>query len=138
MRAAVQAGVSPAKISIDPGIGKWIPEKTAITIWPFWTTLGGCAFWRDRWWRPYPASPSSEQRLRLPDPEQRLPGTLAATAIAVYLGAHIVRTHDISASKDTIAMARPFEAVRPESMMRMDLDVEVLGYLGQGEDLTEI
>ncbi len=29
VRTAVQAGVSPAKISVDPGIGKWIPEKTA-------------------------------------------------------------------------------------------------------------
>lgn len=25
---AVQAGVCPSRISVDPGIGKWIPEKT--------------------------------------------------------------------------------------------------------------
>ena len=30
VRIAVQAGVSPAKISVDPGIGKWIPEKTDV------------------------------------------------------------------------------------------------------------
>ncbi len=28
VRAAAKAGVCPAKISVDPGIGKWIPEKT--------------------------------------------------------------------------------------------------------------
>ena len=34
--------------------------------------------------------------LNIPDPENRLNGTLSATAIAVYNGAHIVRTHDVS------------------------------------------
>ncbi|GAH26484.1 unnamed protein product [marine sediment metagenome] len=34
--------------------------------------------------------------LDIPDPENRLNGTLAATAVAVYNGAHIVRTHDIN------------------------------------------
>ena len=30
-----------------------------------------------------------------PNPEDRLNGTLSATAIAVFNGAHIIRTHDI-------------------------------------------
>ena len=33
--------------------------------------------------------------LNIPDPENRLNGTLSSTAIAVYNGAHIVRTHDV-------------------------------------------
>ena len=34
--------------------------------------------------------------LDIPEPEKRLNGTLAATAIAIYNGAHIVRTHDVT------------------------------------------
>ena len=136
VRAAVQAGVSPAKISVDPGIGRWIPEKTAIHDLAI---LDG--FKRLRLLeRPVVAALSRKsfigERLGLPDPQQRLPGTLAATAIAVYLGAHIVRTHDISASRETVAMAEAIRG-RPARVEDEDLDVEVLGYLGQGEDLTE-
>ena len=43
--------------------------------------------------------------LSRPDPSERLLGTLAATAIAVYNGAHVVRTHDVAASLDTINVA---------------------------------
>ena len=34
--------------------------------------------------------------LNVPEPEKRLNGTLSATAIAVYKGAHIIRTHDVT------------------------------------------
>lgn len=137
VRDAVHAGVSPENISVDPGIGKWIPEKTGIFDLAL---LDG--FKRLRFLgRPVVAALSRKsfigESLGQPDPQQRLPGTLAATAIAVYLGAHIVRTHDISASRETVAMA---EAIRghPAKIDDEDLHVEVLGYLGQGEDLTEI
>jgi dihydropteroate synthase len=40
------------------------------------------------------------------NPALRLQGTLAATAIAVYNGAHIIRTHDvIEETIDTIKLA---------------------------------
>jgi dihydropteroate synthase len=40
------------------------------------------------------------------DPAERLFGSLAATAIAVYNGAHVIRTHDVTkATRDTIAVA---------------------------------
>ena len=137
VRDAVQAGVSPQNISVDPGIGKWIPEKTGIFDLAL---LDG--FERLRFLgQPVVAALSRKsfigESLGQPDPQQRLPGTLAATAIAVYLGAHIVRTHDISSSRETVAMA---EAIRghPAKVDDEDLGVEVLGYLGQGEDLTEI
>ncbi len=136
VRTAARAGVSPAKISLDPGIGKWIPEKTAIHDLAILDSFKRLRFLD----RPVVAALSRKsfigERLGLPDPQQRLPGTLAATAIAVYLGAHIVRTHDISASKDTVAMAKAIRG-NPAKVDDEDLDVEVLGYLGQGEDLTE-
>ena len=137
VRDAVHAGVSPKNISVDPGIGKWIPEKTGIFDLALLDGFKRLRFLE----RPVVAALSRKsfigESLGQPDPQQRLPGTLAATAIAVYLGAHIVRTHDISASRETVAMA---EAIRghPAKIDDEDLHVEVLGYLGQGEDLTEI
>ncbi|MHA1886016.1 MAG: dihydropteroate synthase, partial [Promethearchaeota archaeon] len=34
--------------------------------------------------------------LNLPNPDDRLNGTLSSTAIAVFNGAHIIRTHDVN------------------------------------------
>ena len=136
-RAAVKSGVGQDKISLDPGIGKWIPEKTPshdLAILSGMQRLRALG-------RPVVAALSRKsfigQRLNKPDPFQRLSGTLAATAIAVFLGAHIVRTHDIAASRDTIAMA---QAIRGRSVRSADdeMEVEVLGYLGQGDDTAEI
>jgi dihydropteroate synthase len=44
------------------------------------------------------------------DPAERLPGSLAATAVAVLNGARMVRTHDVGPTRDAIRMA---EALRP-------------------------
>ncbi len=44
------------------------------------------------------------------DPADRLPGSLAVTAVAVLNGAHMVRTHDVGPTCDAIRMA---EALRP-------------------------
>lgn len=38
-------------------------------------------------------------------PEERLFGSLSAAAIAVYNGAHAIRTHDVAATKDAVRMA---------------------------------
>jgi dihydropteroate synthase len=38
-------------------------------------------------------------------PEDRLAGSLSATAIAVYNGAHIIRTHDVKETKKAVLMA---------------------------------
>ena len=136
VRAAVQAGVCPAKISVDPGIGKWIPEKAPahdLAILDGMFRLRALE-------RPVVAAISRKsfigECINKPDPSQRLAGTLAATAIAVYLGAHIVRTHDIAASLDTIAMAKAIRG-SPAQSGDEEMEVEVLGYLGQGEDMAE-
>jgi dihydropteroate synthase len=136
-RAAVSSGVDQDKISVDPGIGKWVPEKTPAHDLAILSGMQRLRTLR----RPVVAAISRKsfigQCLNEPDPFQRLPGTLAATAIAVYLGAHIVRTHDIAASRDTVVMA---QAIRGRSARSADEDmkVEVLGYLGQGEDIAEV
>jgi dihydropteroate synthase len=136
VRAAAQNGVCQEKISVDPGIGKWIPEKTPAHDLAI---LDGMLRLRTLG-RPVVAALSRKsfigERLHKPDPFQRLAGTLAATAIAVYLGAHIVRTHDIAASRETVAMAQAIRG-HPALCADEEMEVEVLGYLGQGEDMAE-
>ncbi|NJE06421.1 dihydropteroate synthase [Thermococcus sp. M36] len=39
------------------------------------------------------------------DPAERLPGSLAATAIAVFNGANIIRTHDVKETLDAVRVA---------------------------------
>lgn len=48
--------------------------------------------------------------LDLPDPADRLPASLGATAIAVLNGASIIRTHDVAATRQAIVIA---ERLRP-------------------------
>ena len=50
--------------------------------------------------------------LDLKEPEERLFGSLSATAIAVYNGAHIIRTHDVIA---TLQVARLAEFIKKAS-----------------------
>ena len=45
-------------------------------------------------------------------PDQRLEGGLAATAIAVFLGAQIVRTHDVAATVRAVRIAEQLRAAR--------------------------
>lgn len=133
---AVQAGVCPSRISVDPGIGKWIPEKTPDCDLAILDGMSRLRVLR----RPVVAAVSRKSFiggcLNEPDPFKRLAGTLAATAIAVYLGAHVVRTHDISASRDTVVLSKAIRG-RPAMSVDEELEVEVLNYLGQGEDLAE-
>lgn len=136
LRYAVEEGVSVSKISVDPGVGKWIPEKTPahdLAILDGFQRLRSLD-------RPIVAALSRKSfigaTLGLPDPFQRLGGSLAATAIAVYLGAHLVRTHDVSASLDAVRMAQAIRG-RPAKAKDDAIDAEVLGYLGRGEDLAQ-
>ncbi len=137
MRRAESAGVSTEKIILDPGIGRWIPDKTAAHDLAI---LDGLHRLRCLG-RPLMAALSRKtfigECLHQPDPFQRLEGSLAATAIAVYLGAHIVRTHDVAASRQTVSLAR---AVRgsPALAKEGDLVVEVLDHMGGKDDLAQI
>jgi dihydropteroate synthase len=136
VRAAASAGVSIHKITVDPGIGKWIKEKTPehdLAILDGYRRLRTLD-------RPVLAALSRKsfigECLGQPDPFQRLGGTLAATAIAVYLGSHIVRTHDVSASLDTIRLAEAIRG-REATSKREEISAELLGCLGRGEDMRE-
>jgi dihydropteroate synthase len=105
-------GLSPNNIIIDPGIGKWIPEKIytynleiidelsefRVLNKPILVAISRKSFIGDI--------------LGYPDPKDRLMGSLACTSIAVYNGAHMVRTHDVKETLDIIKMSHAFRKYR--------------------------
>jgi dihydropteroate synthase len=89
-------GYDEKKIIIDPGIGRWIEKKTPefdLKIIGNLTKLRSLN-------KPILVAISRKTfigaTLNISEPEKRLNGTLSATAIAVYKGAHIIRTHDVN------------------------------------------
>lgn len=100
-------GFPENKIIIDPGIGAWVKEKTyqydigiinelhklRILNKPILVALSRKSF--------------IGNALNIPDPEDRYFGSLSSTAIAIYNGAHIVRTHDVNKGfYDLVRMAK--------------------------------
>lgn len=104
IQKAGKNGIASDKIIIDPAIGRWIPQK--IPEYDFATirkleclkVLG----------KPILVAISRKSFIgEVVDkpPAGRLVGSLAATAIAVYNGAHIIRTHDVTDTVDAIKVA---------------------------------
>ncbi|MHA1805545.1 MAG: dihydropteroate synthase [Promethearchaeota archaeon] len=84
------------KIILDPGIGHWVEKK----IYTCDLKIINELLRLKRLHKPILVAISRKsfigEILQLPDPRDRLNGTLSATAIAVYNGAHIIRTHDVN------------------------------------------
>ncbi|MCJ7443607.1 MAG: dihydropteroate synthase [Methanotrichaceae archaeon] len=136
VRYAIEAGISKDRITVDPGVGKWVPEKTPeydLAILDGFSLLKCLK-------RPILAAVSRKSfigaKLNKTDPSQRLFGSLAATAIAVYNGAHAVRTHDVAASLDIVRMAH---AIRGHSCFIKEdgIEVEILNKCGHNQELLE-
>jgi dihydropteroate synthase len=89
-------GYNDKKIIIDPGIGHWIEKKTYKYDLKIIANLQKLK----RLNKPILVAISRKSfigaTLDISDPAKRLNGTLSATAIAVFNGAHIVRTHDVN------------------------------------------
>lgn len=89
-------GYDEKKIILDPGIGRWVDKKTP----EFDLQIIGNIDKLRSLNKPILIAISRKSFigaiLNIPDPEKRLNGTLSATAIAVYKGAHIIRTHDVT------------------------------------------
>jgi len=93
---AINTGIGHEKIILDPGIGFGKPTEVDFEI------LGNLhRFTRFR--QPLLVGVSRKafigNLLNQQDPEDRLTGSLAATTIAVYNGANLIRTHDIQETK---------------------------------------
>jgi dihydropteroate synthase len=99
-----------SKLVIDPGVGKWIPEKTyeydlciLDNIKEFTAFNAPILIGLSR--KSFLGTVLNE-----PNPLNRNIGSLAATSIAVYNGAHIIRTHDVSL--EMIQTIKTAEAIR--------------------------
>jgi dihydropteroate synthase len=54
-------------------------------------------------------------------PDERLEGTLAATAISAWQGARVFRTHDVRATRRVLDMVASIQGTRPPSVARRGL-----------------
>ena len=97
-------------IILDPGIGKWIKEKTYEYDLKIIRNLEKLRILS----KPILVAISRKSfigtTLNIPEPENRLNGTLSATAIAIYNGAHIIRTHDVNSQ--LLQMVKMAEEIR--------------------------
>jgi dihydropteroate synthase len=99
-------GYDDNKIILDPGIGHWVQEKTYKYDLKIIHNLSKLKTLQKVILVAISRKSFIGSTLDLPDPQDRLNGTLSATAIAVFNGAYIVRTHDVSQQlKEIIKMA---------------------------------
>lgn len=93
---AIKSGIRQEKIILDPGIGFGKPAEVDFEI------LGSLQQFT-RFNQPLLIGVSRKafigSLLKQKEPSERLNGSLAATAIAVYNGAKVIRTHDIKETK---------------------------------------
>jgi dihydropteroate synthase len=97
VQRAVQAGVGRDRIVLDPGIG--FAKQAAHSL----AVIGGLSFLKKMGF-PLMVGLSRKSFLREysgSDPEKRLNATTAAHAIAVFLGADILRVHDVREAVET-------------------------------------
>ncbi|PWB52895.1 MAG: dihydropteroate synthase [Candidatus Methanoperedenaceae archaeon] len=117
-------GISPDSIIIDPAIGKWTPEKLAIYDYETIDNIARLRVFK----KPILAAISRKSfigdTLNKPAAE-RLYGSIAATAIAVRNGAHIIRTHDVAPTLDAVRVAEAARA-RSSSVRSGTIEAELL------------
>jgi dihydropteroate synthase len=98
------------QIIVDPGIGHWTPEKGPQKDLEIINRLQELRALE----LPVLVAVSRKSFigavLDLPHPEDRLQGTLGATAIAIFNGAHVIRTHDVNV--ETIQTVKIAQAIR--------------------------
>lgn len=124
INAAEEKGINPDNIIIDPAIGRWTPEKLPGYDYETIDNIQRLRFFG----KPILAAISRKsfigETLNKPA-DERLYGSLAATAIAVRNGAHIIRTHDVAATVDAVRVAERAKARIPAVSMG-DYEVELL------------
>ena len=125
---AQSAGINPKKIVVDPGIGFGKSTKEDLGLIsnlkilrllkkPILIGISRKAFIGDL--------------LSLPNPKDRLYGSLAATAIAVLNSAHLIRTHDILPTKHVVTVAYQLKKT-------IQVDADSLEFIDFGERLDTI
>ncbi|OLS25898.1 MAG: Dihydropteroate synthase [Candidatus Heimdallarchaeota archaeon LC_3] len=108
---AEDQGVDINKIILDPGIGGWVSTRLPENDFEIIRRLSEIRV------KPLPILVSISRKsfigavLSLP-PEERLYGSISATAVAVVNGANIIRTHDVRATRDAIRIAEKLRIQR--------------------------
>jgi dihydropteroate synthase len=104
------AGIDPSLIAVDPGIGFFRDQGVAWHEWDC-AVLAGLERLRPLG-RPICVGVSRKSFIGAvageDDPARRLPGSLAATALAVLGGAQLIRAHDV---EETIQAVKVAEAI---------------------------
>ena len=108
LRAAEQAGVDRECIVVDPGIGFGKTARHNLELLARLDELAALG-------RPVLIGVSRKSFLAGPEalpPAERLEASLAAAAVAAFLGARIVRVHDVAATRRAIRVADSLRAAR--------------------------
>ncbi len=95
---------------LDPGIGRWITERTASADWELCRKFGELKQFN----RPLLAAVSRKSfigDLTGRTPDNRLAGTLAVTMSLLLKGAQMIRTHDVSETRDLIRVFTEMEGI---------------------------
>ena len=109
---AKEEDIDENNLIIDPAIGKWIPKRSHIHDITLIHQLSEFRCFENPILVAISRKSFIGAILDLKSPQDRLIGSLSATAIAVYNGAHIVRTHDVAKTKEAISVV---EAIKRES-----------------------
>ncbi|MEA1985828.1 MAG: dihydropteroate synthase [Euryarchaeota archaeon] len=114
-------GMGADRLILDPAIGKWVQAKDPIYDLETFDRFERLKVFE----KPLLAAVSRKSCVGAvldKPPDQRLYGSLAATAIVVQKGAHIIRTHDVAPTRDVVRMAA---AIRSRQPAARDGDLEV-------------
>ena len=108
---AREAAIDEERVVVDPGIGFF---RSSGLAWHEWDCrMLGDLRMLEALGRPICVGVSRKSfigaLLGQEDPEDRLPGSLAATAVAVVNGAHLIRTHDVAETRQAVLVV---EAIR--------------------------
>ncbi len=121
LEIAKSEGVKTSRIIIDPGIGFFSDSKLSNVQWNS-SVLGNLEALRV-FRLPILVGVSRKSFLGILGgdipPEERLPGSLSATAIAVYNGAHIIRTHDVKETLLSVKVASKIKLAKQKGLRRI-------------------
>ncbi|WP_440947441.1 dihydropteroate synthase [Methanosarcina sp. T3] len=104
IQAAGAGGIEPGSLILDPAIGRWTDEKLPIYDFETLDDFERLKIFE----KPLLAALSRKSFIGevLGKPaNERLYGSLAAAAIAVHKGAHIIRTHDVPETSDVVKLS---------------------------------
>lgn len=124
IQTAETGGINPKNLILDPAIGRWTEEKLALYDFETLDDFDRLKIFE----KPLLAALSRKSFIGdvLEKPAaERLYGSLAAAAIAVYKGAHIIRTHDVPETYDAVKLSGAIRS-RPSVVKEGRYEVSVV------------